>query len=87
MNPIKAGILVVWIVSIASFFVDTDSAVAGAGRMTLWFLIGAHLVEIAVFSGKLKAAPGGIAGNFLPTFLFGIFHIRELDNPAAPRPK
>lgn len=79
MTPIKAGILVVWAVSIGSFFIGTDSAVAAAGRMTFWFLVGAHLVEIAIFSAKLKAAQGGLAGNFLPTFLFGIFHVRSLD--------
>jgi uncharacterized protein YhhL (DUF1145 family) len=79
MNAIKAGILVVWAISIGSFFIGTDSAIAAAGRTTFWFLIVAHLVEIAVFSGKLKAAPGGIAGNFLPTFLFGIFHVRSLE--------
>jgi uncharacterized protein YhhL (DUF1145 family) len=79
MNPIKVGLLVVWGVCIASFFIATDSTVAGVGRMTFWFLVVAHLAEIAIFRAKLKAAPGGLAGNFWPTFLFGVFHVRGLD--------
>ncbi len=78
MTAIKAGLLVVWAGSIASFFIGTDTAMAASGRMVFWFLVVAHLVEIAVFSGKLKAAPGGMAAHALPTFLFGMFHIRTL---------
>ena len=79
MNPLKIGVLVVWVFSIASFFIGTDSALAGFGRTAFWFLVVAHLAEIAIFSSKLKAAPGGIAGNFLQTFIFGVFHVRTLD--------
>jgi N-succinyldiaminopimelate aminotransferase len=67
MNPIKVGLLVVWGGCIASFFIATDSTLAGVGRMTFWFLVVAHLAEIAIFRAKLKAAPGGLAGNFSST--------------------
>ena len=79
MDPIKIGLLGVWAVSIASFFIGTDSSFAAAGRATFYLLVVAHLAEIAIFRAKLQAAPGGMARNAWPTFVFGIFHVRTLD--------
>jgi uncharacterized protein YhhL (DUF1145 family) len=79
MTAAKAGLLVVWAIGIGSFFIGGDHAIASAGRITFWLIGAAHLVEIVVFRNKLNAAPGGMAKNFLPTFLFGLFHVRSLD--------
>ena len=81
MSGTKIGILIGYVVLIAL-------AIAGSGTaasVALWLLVllaVAHVVEMAVFYGRCKAAGGSMAGHMLQVFLFGVFHVRELKSGA-----
>lgn len=67
-----------WIYGIASFFVAPESRAAFFGRAIFGFLVVAHLVECALFYRRLSQAPGSLPAHLLQTFVFGMFHVREL---------
>ena len=81
MSGTKIGILIGYVVLIAL-------AVAGSGTaasVALWLLVllaVAHVVEMAVFYGRCKAAGGSMVGHMLQVFLFGVFHVKELKSGA-----
>ena len=81
MSGTKIGILVGYAVLIA--LVVLGSGIAAS--IALWLLVllaVAHVVEMAVFYGRCKAAGGSMPGHMLQVFLFGVFHVRELKSGA-----
>lgn len=86
MNPAKVVIAVVWLFCVASFFVATESAAAGIGRLVFWVMGAAHIVECAIFLPRLRAAEGGLGGHVMQTLLFGFAHLRTLGASAADAP-
>ena len=42
----------------------------------------AHLVEIALFYKRCQQAGGSLPVHVLSVFLFGIFHVKELEKAA-----
>jgi uncharacterized protein YhhL (DUF1145 family) len=78
VNPAKAVLLVIWLLCGAAFFAPAGWSAASAGRTLFWVLSIAHSVEFLVFLGLFRRAPGDLAGHFVQTFLFGLFHVREV---------
>ena len=78
MHPVKLGLLAIWIVCIAAFFVGAESAAARLGRLVFWIMLAAHVVEFLVFRRTFERAGGGLAHHFLRTLVFGFFHIRDV---------
>ena len=79
----KCALVVVWAVSIASFFVTSDGWFPFIGKGVFWLLLIAHAVEAVVFREKLSAAPGSMASNIALTMVFGVLHIGGLPEPDA----
>jgi uncharacterized protein YhhL (DUF1145 family) len=78
VNPAKVALLVVWSLCVAAFFAPASWSAAGAARTLFWVLAVAHSAEFLFFLGLFRRAPGALGGHFVQTFLFGLFHIREV---------
>jgi uncharacterized protein YhhL (DUF1145 family) len=81
MEIARGFVGVVWILAIGSFFVATESAAAGLGRLVFWVLVVVHAIECGVFLPRLRNAPGPLTTHLFRTFLFGFLHVGSL----APR--
>lgn len=78
MSTAKGVVVVVWLLLFSSFFIGTGSTASLVGRLAFWILVAIHVVECAVFLPTLRRAPGPLVGHLLRTFLFGVFHVREV---------
>ena len=88
MSTAKGVVIAVWLLLFSCFFIGMSSTVSFVGRLGFCILVTAHVVECAVFLPKLRRAPGSLIGHLLRTFLFGVFHVREvgaLTSQEAPR--
>ncbi|UCE85306.1 MAG: hypothetical protein JSU66_13280 [Deltaproteobacteria bacterium] len=83
MGTARVLIGIVWILGIASFFVATESAAAGTGRLVFSILVVVHAIECVVFLPRLRRAPGTLAIHLWRTFVFGVFHVRDLEPEAG----
>ncbi len=79
MSSGKLAVLGLWVVLSASFLVPADSAFAWWGQMFFWLTWAAHAAECGIFYNKAKASKGSLAGNLAQIFLFGLFHVQELE--------
>lgn len=77
-TALKAGVALLWLLALASFFVAPSSTPSGIGRRLFGFLVVVHAVECAVFLPRLRAAGGSLAAHLAQTFAFGIVHVRTL---------
>jgi uncharacterized protein YhhL (DUF1145 family) len=82
VNVAKWVVLFAWFFGASSFFVATGSAHAHAGRILFFGMALVHAVECVAFLPRLRRAGGSLGGHLFQTFLFGIFHVRELPAPA-----
>jgi len=75
----KIAVVGAWLLGIAAIlFLDPGTRGAATARLLVGVLAGAHVIECLVFLPRLRRAGGSLAGQLLKTFVFGIFHIREL---------
>ena len=81
MSGAKMGILASYL-ALALVAVLASGQAASYAMWVLGILALAHLVEVAVFYRRCQQAPGSLAAHLLNVFLFGIFHIKELDKAA-----
>jgi hypothetical protein len=58
MEIARGFVGVVWILAIGSFFVATESAAAGLGRLVFWVLVVVHAIECGVFLPSLAPRAG-----------------------------
>lgn len=78
MSPAKIGLTVIWLACIASFLAEPGSTAAQIGRIVFWVLVVVHAIECAAFYRLLKRAPGSIGQHLVETFLFGMFHVKDV---------
>jgi uncharacterized protein YhhL (DUF1145 family) len=77
------------IACLAGYAVLAAAALLASGAVAstaLWILIalaGIHLVEVLVFFKLCHSADGSLGGNLLGVFLFGVFHVKEMQAGAA----
>jgi uncharacterized protein YhhL (DUF1145 family) len=84
MNAAKTAVALVWVLCIASYFVATESTLAGYGQLLFWVMLVAHAGECLFFLSRLRAAPGGLAHNLVQTMIFGVVHVRTIPDAAGP---
>jgi uncharacterized protein YhhL (DUF1145 family) len=83
MTPPRIGLAIVWLFTIACFFVGGDAAWAVAGRAVFWIMAAVHVIECIVFLPRMRAAGGSLPNHLLQTFIFGFLHASELPKPGA----
>ena len=83
MSPLKLGVAASWVFAIVAMFLFAGSAVGTVGKILFWFLVVAHAIECVVFLPKLKRAPGGLGPNLIQVFLFGVIHMKELQESSG----
>ena len=76
MIVIKAGLLSIWIVCLAAFFVPPAGWTTNA-RYLFFGLLIAHAAECWRFYPRMHAA-GSVRHHLIQTMLFGYFHVRTL---------
>lgn len=79
MSSTKLGILVCYAIMIAVAIVAAGSTAGTIAAGVLLLLVVAHLIEMVIFFKRCKQAGGSMAGHMLQVFLFGVFHIKELE--------
>lgn len=78
MSPLKLGVAAAWVFAIGGMLLFAGSALGTIGRVLFSILVVVHAIECVVFLPKLKQAPGGLGSNLVQVFLFGVAHMREL---------
>lgn len=79
----KLFVAAVWLYSLACMAVPS-LPLSRAGALTFWFMLGAHVIELAVFRRRIIHAPGSTTNHVLQVLLFGFFHARNLEDPGRP---
>ena len=83
MSATKMAILVGYVVLGAMGVIYAGSAVGDWSLRILLLLAVAHVVEMAVFYKRCQQAGGSMALHLFNVFLFGVFHVRELEQPGS----
>lgn len=78
MSVTRIVLLVVWLLALTAVVLPIVHPLASVGRWVFWLLLGAHVIECAVFWPRLRAAPGSRLGHVVNTLLFGIVHVKSL---------
>jgi uncharacterized protein YhhL (DUF1145 family) len=78
MSLAKIGVGVLWLACIASFLAEPGSTAGRIGRILFWVLAATHAIECAAFYRLLKRAPGSLSHHLLSTFVFGMFHVKDV---------
>ncbi len=78
MSGAKTAVAVIWVLCLAAF-VGGDARIASFGRMLFFVLLVAHAVECVFFLPKLRAARGDLGSHLVQTLIFGITHVRSLE--------
>ena len=79
MSKVKMSILVVYVLIAAVAVVAAGSTAGSVALNTLLILAAAHFVEMFVFFRRCQQAGGSMPAHMLNVFLFGIIHVRELN--------
>ncbi len=85
MSVVKVFILVGYAVLVYLAMGMQGSEAAQWAQWLIMGLIVAHVIEVAMFFKKCKAAGGSLPLHMINVLLFGVFHIKELpaSNPSA----
>ncbi len=79
----KLLVAAAWVASIACFFLDPALLAVRLGRLVFWLMAIAHALECVVFLPRLRRADGPLSRHLGLTFLFGLFHLREVGSQAS----
>jgi hypothetical protein len=77
---VKAGLVLIWIVCIAAFFV-TPAGWAVRAQYLFFGILIAHAAECWLYLPRMVAAGGSLPHHLFQTMLFGFFHVRTLPTP------
>lgn len=82
MSTQKISILVIYAV-LAVVALMAAGSTAGTWALNILLILAvAHIVEMGVFYKRCKQAGGSLAVHLCNVFLFGIFHIKEIEKTA-----
>lgn len=81
MSSTKIAMLVGYLVLAVLGVTYAGSAVGVWSVRILGVLALAHIIEMAVFYSRCKQAGGSMVAHLANVFLFGVVHIRELQQP------
>ena len=82
MSVPKIVLVCIWLLCLFAFFLPADFAAASIGRSLFWLLLVVHAIECAVFRNTLRNAPGTFGHNLVQTMIFGVLHVRGLQEDA-----
>ena len=74
----KIAIVVLWLVSAASFFVAMPWMLNTIFYWLFIFLVVAHAIECAVFFKRVMKAEGNKFVHLVMVFVFGVVHAKTL---------
>lgn len=75
---IKIILVVVWLLCVASFFVQMPWILNAIFYWLTVFLVVAHSIECVVFYKRVMKADGNKLIHFIQVFLFGVVHAETL---------
>lgn len=78
MDIKKAALIILWLASVACFFIHDETLVVLSGRVVFIGLTLIHAIEWLAFRDLFKGSKNGALGNFAGTILFGILHIQDV---------
>jgi uncharacterized protein YhhL (DUF1145 family) len=78
MSAPKLLLLGVWLLCLFAVVGGGGGWFLSLSRTVFWGMIAVHGIECLVFLGRLRRAPGPLAGQLARTLLFGFLHVREL---------
>ena len=78
MSVPKIGVAGIWLACLAAFLAEAGSTLVQIGRIVFWVLVVVHTIECAVFYRLLKRAPGSLGSHLAGTFVFGMFHVKDV---------
>jgi len=70
--------LIIWALFLINIFMPFPEDYSVVIYMVGFVILGAHIVELIVFSGRIRAAEGSSLYHMVMIMLFGVFHAREL---------
>lgn len=82
MSTAKIVLLVVYAALIAVVVAASGTTAATYAGYFLGLLVLLHVVEVLVFFKKCKQAGGSLPLHVLNVFLFGVLHVKELNETA-----
>ncbi len=82
MSTQKISILIAYLVLAAVALMAAGSTAGTWALNILLILAVAHIIEMGVFFKRCKQAGGSLPMHLLNVFLFGIFHIKEMEKAA-----
>lgn len=82
MSTQKISILIAYLVLAAAALLAAGSTAGTWALNILLILAVAHIIEMGVFFKRCKQAGGSLPMHLLNVFLFGIFHIKEMEKAA-----
>lgn len=82
MSTAKISILIAYAVLAAVALIAAGSTAGTWALNILVILAVAHVIEMGVFFKRCQRAGGSLPVHLLNVFLFGIFHIKEIEKPA-----
>jgi len=74
----KVILIIVWLCTIAAFFVAPRSTPSQVLRFVFWIMAIVHTAQFIIFLPKMLAAPGSFVGHLVRTILFGYLHVRKV---------
>jgi len=74
----KLLLLGVWLLCVVAVLAGGGGWFLALCRVVFWVMLAVHAIECVVFLGRLRRAPGPLAGQVAQTLLFGFLHVREL---------
>lgn len=78
----KQSVLVLWVV-LALCMILASGWIAATARIVFWGMAAIHVVEFVVKRSVLERAGGSMAGHFLQTLIYGLFHWQPLEQEQA----
>ena len=72
-----------WVVAIINYGVDFKEPMGSILYVVTGIIVLLHVFEIIVYRERIDKADGGLIYNTFMTLLFGLFHIRSLEEVAS----
>lgn len=73
--------LIIWALFLINIFLPFPGDWSVIIFMVGIVIFAAHFIELFVFSGRIRAAEGGVLHHMAMIMLFGVFHARDLPKP------
>lgn len=73
--------LIIWALFLINIYLPFPGDWGVIIFMIGFVILAAHIVELVVFAGRIRAAEGSTLYHMAMIMLFGVFHARDLPKP------